>query len=369
MRVVIAGGGTAGHVAPGLALGRELARRGHEVAFVGTDRGLEARLVPAAGFELHLLPTVPFVRKVSPAALRAPAAALRAVGRCRTVVRGAGAVVGMGGYASVPAVLAAWRERIPRVLHEQNAAPGLANRALSRLATVVALSFPDAGPRFPRRVRQTLTGNPVREAILHARRDRAALADAARTEFDLAVDRRTVVVFGGSQGALRVDRAVLGAAPRLGSLGAGLQFVLITGPAHLGSMRAEAPPPRDGPVVRLLGFVDRMELAYAVADLVIARGGASTVAEVSACGVPSILIPYPHAIAGEQEANARALERAGGAVVMRDADVTPETLAARIASLVWDDDRLGAMADRAAAFGRPDAASRLAALVEEVASR
>src|SRR5205823_4796796 len=203
-RVVVAGGGTAGHVFPGLALGRVLRRRGHDVVFAGTARGLEARLVPEAGFEFHELEATPFVRRVSAGAVRAPIVAVRATRRARGLVAGARAVVGMGGYVSVPAVLAARREGVPSVLHEQNAVPGLANRALSLMATRVGVTFEDAVGEFPRRVRNrvTVTGNPVREEILRVPLEREALAKEALREFEFDDGRRTVVIFGGSQGAL-----------------------------------------------------------------------------------------------------------------------------------------------------------------------
>ncbi len=371
MKVVVSGGGTAGHVTPGLALGRELAGRGHEVSFVGTDRGVETRMVPAAGFELHVVPSRPLARRISFEAIRALGAAAAAVGECRRFVSGAGAVVGMGGYASVPAALASRRDRVPLVLHDQNAIPGLANRALSRLAgpRAVAVSFREAEPRFPRRVRTVLTGNPVREDVLRVRTDRAALAAEARSVFGLDENRRTLAVFGGSLGALNLNRAAVAACGLLADR-SDLQMVLITGPEHVETIRRAWPPPGEAPalLLRIEGFVDRMDLVYAAADLVVARGGASSVAEVSALGLPSLLVPYPHAAAGEQLANATALQRAGGASVMLDRNVTGETLRERIVNLVDHPERLAAMASGALAFGRPDAASRLADLVEEAAA-
>jgi UDP-N-acetylglucosamine--N-acetylmuramyl-(pentapeptide) pyrophosphoryl-undecaprenol N-acetylglucosamine transferase len=367
--VVITGGGTAGHVTPGLALARELTRRGHDVRFVGTDRGVETRLVPAAGYDLLAVPSRPFERSVSLRAVRAPAAAMAAVGSCRTYVRDAMAVVGMGGYASVPAVLAARREHVPVVLHEQNAIPGLANRALARMAGAVALSFAHARSGFPRSARVEVTGNPVREDILRVRADRGLLAAEARGSLGLEPGRMSVVVFGGSLGALHLNRAALGAC-RLLADRADLQVVVITGPTHLEPLGRGVAGLGGGPgriLARLEGFVDRMELVYAVADLMVARGGASSIAEITAVGIPSVLVPYPHAVAGEQEANARAVQLAGGASLMMDRDVTGESLAGRIVNLVDHPERLAAMAERATAFGRPDAASAVADLVEEVA--
>lgn len=366
MRLVIAGGGTAGHVFPAVALASELRDRGHEVRFVGTERGLEATLVPAAGFELVFAPALPFVRKLSPAALRAPLTALRAVRRCRLLVRGAAAVIGMGGYVSVPAVLAAARERVPVVLHEQNAVPGLANRILARIARAVALSFQDARPSFRRRgLLIRVTGNPVREEILLVSEDRERLAKEAAGKLGLDPARRTVVVFGGSQGALRLNTAAVGAC-RILPAGESLQMLLLTGRAHAERVTREAAVPASGIPLRIEGYLDRMELAYAAAELVVCRAGATTLAEVAACGLPAVLVPYPFATGRHQEANARALERAGGAIVLRDEEVSDETLASSVTALMAHPDRLSAMARGSRSIGRRDAGAALADLVEEV---
>ena len=365
MKVLLAGGGTAGHVFPAIALAREVVSMGHDVRFVGTSGGQEGRLVSEAGFELVAVEARPFERRISLRAVTAPIAAVRSVKACRPLVEAADVVVGMGGYVSVPVVLAALRSRRPVVLHEQNAVPGLANRALSRVAGAVALTFADADRFFPRRVRREVTGNPVREEILRVPGERDRLAEEGRTVLGLEEGRRTVVVFGGSQGALHLDRATLGAA-RLMAARSDLQVVVLTGTAHVEAMARALPPGGDGILVRLFGYLDRMELAYAVADLVVARAGATTIAELSVCGLPSLLIPYPYATRGHQEANARALQRTGGAGVMLDDQLSAETLAGRIESLVDHPERLLAMSERAAAFGHPDAAFRLADLVEEV---
>jgi UDP-N-acetylglucosamine--N-acetylmuramyl-(pentapeptide) pyrophosphoryl-undecaprenol N-acetylglucosamine transferase len=362
---VIAGGGTAGHVIPGLALAKVLGGRGHDVSFVGTERGLEARLVEEAGFGFKSVPAQPLVRRVSWQALKAPYVALRAVAHARETIRGTDAVIGMGGYVSVSTVLAARRERIPVVLHEQNAIPGLANRALARVARAVGLSFGDARKFFPRNLRAEVTGNPVRPEIQRVADERDLLAKEAKEVLELEDGRRTVLIFGGSQGALHIDRAAVGACRLLRSR-ADLQIVLITGPAHLETIR-RALPSVDGLVVRTLGFLDRMELAYACADLVVCRSGATTIAEVTACGLPSLLVPYPYATRGHQEANARSVQRAGGASVLLDEQLSSDSLADRIEALIDHEERLQSMAERAKAFGRPDAGDRLADLVEEVA--
>jgi len=232
MKVVIAGGGTAGHVFPAIALAQELRAGGHEVVFLGTQDGLEARLVPEAGFDFTAIEAAPLARRPSLATLRAPVIALRSIRACRPLVAGAGAVVGMGGYVSAPPVLAARRERRPVILHEQNAVPGLANRLLARGARTVALSFADAADRLPRGVRSVVTGNPVRARILEVPAHREALRKEALGELDLEDGRSTVVVFGGSLGALHVDRVIAGAIDHLRDRG-DLQLLVLTGPRHL----------------------------------------------------------------------------------------------------------------------------------------
>lgn len=375
LQVVVAGGGTGGHVYPGLALAAALRERDHEVLFVGTARGMEARLVPEAGFAFAEVPARPFVRSLSPAALAGPLTAVAALGRARSLVRGADVAVGVGGYVSVPVGLAAAAARIPLVLQEQNTIPGLANRTLARFAAAIALGFADAAPALRSRARLVTTGNPIRPEIAAlARSDearRAALAAEARSVLGLEEGRRTIVVVGGSLGALRLNRATVEACGLLAARG-DLQVVLVTGADHLESTAAEVATAGGwtggaGLLLRAVAFVARMDLVYAVADLLVSRAGAGTIAEECACGVPAILVPYPHAAAGEQDANARAAERAGAAEVMADGDVSGAALAERIERMVGEPETLTRMRDRARAFGRPDAAAGVAALVEQAA--
>ncbi len=364
MNVLVAAGGTAGHVFPALALGRRLAEEpGVAIRFAGTAAGQEARLVPAAGFAFVEVEAKPFVRALSPRALAGPISAVRSFARCRPLVEEADVVVGMGGYVSVPVVLAAIRASRPLVLHEQNAVPGLANRTLARAARAVALSFAEAARMLPRRAKTVVTGNPVRDEIVDVRTDRDALAKEAREVLGLEDGRRTLVVFGGSQGALHLNRATVEAIALLRER-EDLQVLLLTGPAHLGGVR-RALPASSGIVARATAFLDRMELAYAAADLVIARAGATTVAEISVCGLPSLLIPYPYATGRHQEANARALQRAGSAMVLLDDELSGQGLAERIRDAMGDIDRLRAMGERAFAWSRPHAAADLASVVLE----
>ncbi len=360
MNVLIAGGGTAGHVFPAIALARELASRGHEVRFAGTTTGQEATLVREAQFPFVAVEAKPLERRVSVRAMSAPFAAVRSVKTCRPLVDAADVVVGMGGYVSVPVALAAMRSRRPLVLHEQNAVPGLANRAFARSARTVGLSFAESRRGFPRRARTLVTGNPVRSQILAVPADRDRLAKEAFEELDLDPERRTVVVFGGSQGALHVNRAVVAALPTIGS--SGLQVLLLTGAAHAEAVHSSLPKDAGAPV-RVIGYLDRMELAYAAADVVIARAGATTIAEIAVCGLPSVLIPYPYATGRHQEANARALQRAGAAAMVLDDELDGGVLGERIASLFDDDQGRRRMGERATAWSRPDAAAVLAVAV------
>lgn len=364
MRVVIAGGGTAGHVSPSIAVATRLHERGASVTFVGSRDGPEAAAVHAAGFRFHGVAAAPFRRELSLRTAKAPFVALGSVASSRPIVRGAAAVLGMGGYASIAPVLAARTARVPVVLHEQNAVPGLANRVLARFAAALALTFEDSAGRFPRGPRAEVTGLPLRREILAVPSRRSELVEEARRVFDLSADRTTVLITGGSQGALHLDETVAGAlailAPR-----ADLQLVVLTGRAHE-AVVADAVDPAAPLVVRVVPFLERIELALAVADLAVARAGASTIHELAVCGVPSILVPYPHATDDHQEANARELARTGAADVCHDRDLIPEDLSDRIGTLAADAERRERMRTAALAWAKPDADERVAALVRAV---
>ncbi|MDQ4107340.1 MAG: undecaprenyldiphospho-muramoylpentapeptide beta-N-acetylglucosaminyltransferase [Actinomycetota bacterium] len=367
MRVVIAGGGTAGHIVPSLTVADRLQEGGASVEFVGSSRGQEASIVPAAGYRFHPIRAVPFRRELSLRTAAAPLVALRSVVTCRPIVWDAAAVLGMGGYASIAAVIAARSAGVPTILHEQNAIPGLANRLLARLATAMAVTFEDAAGRFPTSLRTEVTGLPIRREILDMVTDREVSADEARRTLDLRPGRKTVLVTGGSQGALHLDRTVAEAIPLLADR-SDLQILVLTGKAHE-QVVASAMHPKMELVVRTVPFLDRMELALAIADLAVARAGANTIHELAVCSIPSILVPYPYATDDHQVANAKELERAGAAEVYLDLEMTPEGLADRILSVVADPERRASMGEAAAAWAKPDADERVAQLVREVARR
>lgn len=355
MKILIAGGGTGGHVFPGIAVAEEL-KASHpqvEVLFIGGKQGLEAQAVPEAGFRLRTLATAGFPRRRP---WRWPWAVLVNVfGLLQALwivlTERPKAVLGTGGYVSGPVALAARILGVPLLLQEQNSIPGLTNRWLSRIANEVHLSFLEARTYFPRRDHLKVTGNPVRAYILSGDRD------PALREFKLDANRPTLFIFGGSLGAKRINAAAVDALRRLkGRLD--VQCILQTGRDDFESVKATVESEQLPATV--LPFVRKMHLAYAAADLVVCRAGAMTLAEISVCGRPSILVPYPFAAHDHQRVNAANLADRGAAVMIDDADLTGERLAKEIAHLLADRTALSRMSANARLFARPDAASRLA---------
>lgn len=363
---LVAGGGTAGHVQPAIAIARALVERGHRrtaVELVGSERGIESRLVPAAGFELTLLPGRGIQRKLSLQNVRSLAALVVALFRAWRLVRSRRprVVVSVGGYASVPCALAAVVRRVPIVVAEQNAAPGAANRLVGRFAKACAVSFP--GTPLPRAV---VTGNPVRPEVLAI--DRSRDADGARAKLDIEPGRRVVLIFGGSLGALRINRAALEAVG--GWAGRGdLHVRHVIGPRDWAELTAGGPPVPPGAPLRYqaVEYDDDMPTSLAAADLVVCRSGASTSFELLAAGLPSVLVPSPFVTADHQTANARHLEGAGAAVVVPDAELDGARLAREVDTLLADPRRMARMAQAARAAAAPDAADDIAALVERYA--
>ncbi|MCF6509500.1 undecaprenyldiphospho-muramoylpentapeptide beta-N-acetylglucosaminyltransferase [Blastococcus sp. MG754426] len=357
--VVLAGGGTGGHIEPMLALADALRRRDPALRLtcLGTARGMETRLVPARGYDLRLIPPVPLPRKPTPDLLRVPGRVRRAVAETRALLDelGADVVVGFGGYVALPAYLAARRGGVPVVVHEQNALPGLANRIGARLAARVAVTAPGTPLHRGEHV-----GMPLRRAISSL--DRAARRAEARAEFGLDPDRPTLLVFGGSQGAASLNRAAVGAAGALTA--AGVQVLHARGPKNTdvvvpGRAAGEAP-------YVLVDYLERMDLAYAAADLALCRSGAVTVAELSAVGLPAAFVPLPIGN-GEQRRNALPVIEAGGGLLVEDGELDPAWISAALLPLLTDPAALAGLARHAAAAGVPDADERLADIVCEVA--
>lgn len=352
--VVIAGGGTGGHVYPALALAEEFVRRGRPrstIRFVGARRGLEARVVPAAGFPIELLGGRGVERRLTLRNVGAVVALTGAFFRALVLLRAwrPGVVVGVGGYASMPAVTAARVLRIPVVVHEQNAAPGLANRLAVRLGAAPAVSLPGTPLRGA-----VLTGNPVRREVLDVHR----VVDA---------DRPVVAVTGGSLGARRLNDAALGLYDRWRDR-EDLAVHHVSGTRdhdRCVAALAELRGPDDALRYDLVGYEDHMDTLYARTSLALSRAGAVTVAELTAAGVPAILVPYPAATGDHQTHNARVVAETGGAVLVADDECDVERLEPLVSDLLGTPGRLEHMSSAMASLARPDAAAALADLVEE----
>jgi UDP-N-acetylglucosamine--N-acetylmuramyl-(pentapeptide) pyrophosphoryl-undecaprenol N-acetylglucosamine transferase len=329
------------------------------VTALGTSRGLETTLVPERGYRLELITPVPLPRKLNGDLLRLPLRVARAVRQTRAVLRDVDAdvVIGFGGYVALPAYLAAYRPRrrqVPVVIHEANARAGLANRVGVRTARRVLATVPDSG--LPG---AEVVGMPVRESITAL--TRTAMRSAARAQFGFAEDARVLLVFGGSQGAASINRAVAGAAGGLAA--AGVAVLHAHGPKNV----LDLPTPDSGdPPYVAVPYLNRMDLAYAAADLAICRSGAMTVAEVSAVGLPAVYVPLPIGN-GEQRLNALPVVTAGGGLLVDDADLTSDFVADTIAGLLNDTSRIEAMTAAAARVGHPDAARRVAQAAIDVA--
>ena len=360
--VVLAGGGTAGHVEPAMVVADALTMLAPDVRItaLGTERGLETRLVPARGYDLQLITPVPLPRKPTADLLRLPGRVRLAVREVRDVLDRVDAdiVVGFGGYVALPAYLAARsvraRRRVPVVVHEANASAGLANRVGAMSARRVLSAVPDPGLRHAE-----VVGMPVRATITSL--DRAALRAEAREHFGLAEDAKVLLVFGGSQGARSLNTAVSAAAEALAAQG----ISVIHAYGAKNTLQLREPGPHDPPYVAV-PYLDRMDLAYAAADLAICRSGAMTVAEVAAVGLPAVYVPLPIGN-GEQRLNALPVVEAGGGLLVEDRSLTPEFVADTVAGLLTDSSRLAAMTTGAVLAGHRDAAERVAHVALEVA--
>jgi len=356
VRILITGGGTGGHVFPAVAVADALRRAEPEVEllFIGGAGGFEARAAVQAGIPFRAIPARGLLgsRWLSRPAilwttLRGILASLSIMRRFQPDV-----LFATGGYVSGAVAVAGWLLRRPLVLHEQNSIPGLTNRLLSRIAREVHLNTPAARVHFPRRDHLRLSGNPIRRTVLQG--------EAARGEqlFRLERGRRTVLVLGGSQGARSINRAAVGAIERLAGR-RDLQFLLQTGPRDQRWAQQQLRGV-DLPVA-VRAFIDEMGDAYSVADLVVARAGAMTLAEITARGKAAILIPFPYATHNHQESNARWLVEAGAAVMILDRALDGETLAAQIAKLIDTPRKLREMSHHALRLARPSAAEKIAA--------
>jgi len=369
VRVLFTGGGTGGHIYPALTLAKGLQERddSNSFLFVGTARGLERELVPRAGYPLRTITVSGLERRLSWRTLLTFARLGKGLGQAYRILREfrPHVVVGTGGYVCVPVVLVAACLGIPTLIHEQNVLPGLANRYLARYATVVAASYGESRRYFPRTRRFVVTGNPVREEIVNLSREEGR----ARLGIDAA--KRLLLVFGGSRGARPINDALLAALPELMAL-PDLIVCFITGRDEYEYVRQSFGPGIGGEKagnIIIKPYLHDMPAGLAAADLVVARAGATTLAELTARGVPAILIPSPYVTGNHQEYNARLLEREGAAVVIRERELDGATLAMQVLELLRDPARLQRMAEKSRKLGQRQAEDLLVELIYELAGR
>lgn len=353
MKIVIVAGGTGGHLFPGLAVARKLREKEKdaEIIFIGGKKGGEAKIVLGEGFEFIPIRAGGWLGKSPGGRIYSAVEALAGFFQSFFILRRLrpGMVMGMGGYVSGPFVLAAFLFGFPTIIHEQNLVPGLTNRILSRFVNEVEVSFPESGRFFPPK-RTKITGNPVREEIWKSR------ASGRKS-----TDKRALLVMGGSQGAHRINLVLTEAIDSLKDKMSAWQIIHLSGREDYDLMVRTYKKAGIEAVVH--PFLQRMEEAYGQADLVVARAGATTLAELMAGGLPAILIPYSFATHHHQEKNARWLEKRGGAVTIKERELTGEKLAETILSLTSNEEKLSRMAENSYRLGKPKAAEAVVARV------
>lgn len=352
MRILITGGGTGGHIYPALAIAHRLRKENHQILFVGAEEALDREIITREGFGFRSIPVLPLERRFSFSILKFGIKFIMGFFQSFPVLLDfrPHLIVGTGGYSSAPVALAAYFLRIPILIHEQNLYPGLTNRLLSRFAREIDITFPESQEYFKKREIR-VTGNPIREEILSLDRERAL------KNLKLSPERFNLLVFGGSRGARAINHC-LARILKEGLLeGKDLQIILLTGFLDFEYLIQAS---KDGKVPLFVRpFLHNMADVYGAADLVISRAGATTLAELTACGLPAILIPYPHATSRHQEYNARLLAKEGAAMVILEKDLSPERLAEEILRLMKDRERWERMREKSRGLGRPWATDKI----------
>lgn len=361
-KIILAGGKTGGHIFPAVAMAEEFKKRfpKSKVIFVGTKDGLESRIVPKYGFRLIFIQAKGLKRKASPENILLPYYVLKSLYQSLRILNEErpDLVVGTGGYVSFPVVFCATLKNIPTLIQEQNSYPGISTRLLALLVDQVCLSYLSSCKYFPTKRKLRVIGNPIREDIIFANKCETL------TKFNLDPSKKVIFIFGGSQGSHAINQAVLDS---LDFLSENWQLLWQTGENDFVYVSEKIKGKRIRCMV--FPFIEDMRSAYASSDLVICRAGALTLAEITACGKPSILIPYPFATADHQRYNAEALQREGAAEVILQRDLTGEILAQKLFSLFSDEEKLKKMAEQSKKMGKPDATSLLVNEMESLLKR
>ncbi|MBE3587808.1 MAG: undecaprenyldiphospho-muramoylpentapeptide beta-N-acetylglucosaminyltransferase [Thermoanaerobacteraceae bacterium] len=368
MRFVVTGGGTGGHIYPALAIARGLKEKypGAEILYIGRAGGLEADLVPRAGFPFRSIQVAGLKRRPTPANLLAVWQAGRGLLTARRIFKEfkPAVVVGTGGYVCGPVVLAAALQGIATLIHEQNALPGLTNRLLAPLVDCVALTFAEGRRYFSRRARLTVTGLPVRPEVLSCSREEA------RRVLGIPPGARMILSFGGSQGAASINKAMVEVLQAFAGR-TDMCFLHVTGPAHyqdfLNHLQERGLGAAENGNITIVPYLYDMPRALAAADVAVCRAGAATLAELTVLGLPAVLIPYPFASGNHQEFNARSLEKKGAALVIKDRELSGQLLTRCLEVILSRPEKLAAMAGACRSLGRPRALQDILDLVDELA--
>lgn len=362
MRVLICGGGTAGHINPAISIAKHIMKKNNraEILFVGTEKGLEAKLVPRENFHLETIKVRGFKRKLSLDTLVTVKELFQGLLEARKIVKDyrPDVVIGTGGYVCGPVVFNAARMKIPTLIHEQNAFPGVTNRILSRFVDRVAISFKESESYFKKREKVMFTGNPLRSEMLEAERD------TARQKLKIQKDEFFVVIFGGSRGAEKINQEV---SELIKKYYREIDFKLLfaTGERQYEKIH-ENLKTYQSENINVVPYIYDMANVMAAADLVVARAGAMTLSELTALKTPSILIPSPYVTANHQEHNARALEENGAAIVILEKDLTSDILYKQIMSLAQDKNSLKKMSSNAGKLAITDAADKIYIIINEI---
>jgi UDP-N-acetylglucosamine--N-acetylmuramyl-(pentapeptide) pyrophosphoryl-undecaprenol N-acetylglucosamine transferase len=366
MRILISGGGTAGHIYPGIALAETLDKGKDKVLFVGTKKGLESRLIPKAGYPFETIEVEGFSRKLSVRQANFLLKLSLGFIQAAKIIKDfkPEIVIGTGGYVCGPVVLAASLMGIPTVIHEQNAVPGMTNKLLSHFVKGIAVTYEDSLAYFPKKRRFCVTGNPVRKEII------AVSKKEGREKLGIKQDSKVVLIFGGSQGAKKINTAIMNNIHNIISK-KDWKFVFISGPKDYETIKLELEKYNNKWMDNLVvyPYIYEMQYAIAAADLIVCRGGATTLAEITVKGIPAIIIPYPYATGNHQEKNAQSLVNGKAAVMIKDSELDEKKLWKEITKLLTNKDKLEEMHISALKLGKSDAAQRLLQFIIETKNK
>ncbi len=370
MKALITGGGTGGHIYPALSIALKLEEEGWKVLYTGSNQGMESEIVPGNGLDFVAVEVAPLPRRITPEILKSLFKNMKGFFQARRIIKNFApdVILGTGGFVSGVVVLAGSRMGVPTIIHEQNAYPGVTNRLLSMTVDKIALNFAGAREHFPGKAERkfVLTGNPVREKILHTSRQQGI------RNLKLNPGRKTLLVFGGSQGSSSINQAMETVCREFYGK-SWLQIVYITGRDNYQQVIEKLKIDNnriqldDSSNIKIMPYLDKMEWAYAAADLVIYRAGATGLAEITARGIPAILIPYPYATGNHQEFNARNMKENGAAEVILDEELNGELLVSLIKKLFADQLKLNSMKRNSRKLGRPEARDKLVKEIRKIA--